>query len=231
MSQIARKLLGILVRASQGNVEANQYLHTVYESLEYGIPAPTLEQAETIDYLQNNYTDDDDDDEYDNEYLDDTPPESIYIEQNIIGENGSYNFDTFIRLDNDITQDIERIHDFLVSCFTEQVSNAFQQSERSIVTFRIEGFEGLNIQEDVRVILSLEEFDKLIGKCDSEETARPEGLSCTICLDEKIDESSYCKIGCNHVFHLECIKLWLTTSNVRCPICRKDQRDFISVTD
>ncbi|KAL6008356.1 hypothetical protein ACLOJK_033865 [Asimina triloba] len=48
---------------------------------------------------------------------------------------------------------------------------------------------------------------------------RPE---CTVCLAEFSDDDELRMLtGCSHVFHLECIDLWLQT-HTTCPICRRD---------
>jgi len=40
---------------------------------------------------------------------------------------------------------------------------------------------------------------------------------CSICLDNK--HNKYIKFQCSHIYHKECIKLWLHEHNT-CPICR-----------
>ena len=47
-----------------------------------------------------------------------------------------------------------------------------------------------------------------------------EGLECAVCLNEfEDDETLRLLPKCNHVFHSECIDLWLA-SHVTCPVCR-----------
>ena len=41
---------------------------------------------------------------------------------------------------------------------------------------------------------------------------------CTICLLQYTEESKK-TTECNHIFHNECIKIWLQT-NISCPLCR-----------
>ena len=42
---------------------------------------------------------------------------------------------------------------------------------------------------------------------------------CSICYDnEKIE---WCKLDCNHLFHFECVDLWVKR-NKSCPLCRKN---------
>ena len=46
---------------------------------------------------------------------------------------------------------------------------------------------------------------------------------CIICLDT-LNNSSYYKLSCNHVFHYNCIKDWCVKYRNRyCPFCKKRQ--------
>ena len=51
-----------------------------------------------------------------------------------------------------------------------------------------------------------------------------EKLECAVCLREFEDDETLRLIPkCDHVFHTECIDVWLA-SNVTCPLCRTDLR-------
>ena len=43
---------------------------------------------------------------------------------------------------------------------------------------------------------------------------------CTICQENYNDDDNILILGCNHVFHPECIRPWLSTCSNLCPICR-----------
>lgn len=45
---------------------------------------------------------------------------------------------------------------------------------------------------------------------------------CSICAQE--GESNFTLLPCNHVFHTNCIRIWLTGFNSSCPICRQSLR-------
>jgi len=47
---------------------------------------------------------------------------------------------------------------------------------------------------------------------------------CSICLEPYEPKEPLKVLRCEHTFHPECIRKWLTEVNVRCPICRCDQR-------
>ena len=73
------------------------------------------------------------------------------------------------------------------------------------------------IQEDVKIILTEEEFNKI----DSEEYEKENNpLECLICTEYFVDTDIFKKLKCNHVFHTECIKPWLCEESNKCPICR-----------
>lgn len=44
-------------------------------------------------------------------------------------------------------------------------------------------------------------------------------LKCCICT-EKLS-NNICKLHCNHKYHINCLKKWITEFNSKCPICRK----------
>lgn len=76
--------------------------------------------------------------------------------------------------------------------------------------------------EDVKVVLTEEDFDKLCSIDDDLEIDE----ECGICI-EKFDKKDIVKLHCNHIFHRECIKKWLCHQKTTCPICRQDTRDYL----
>lgn len=46
--------------------------------------------------------------------------------------------------------------------------------------------------------------------------------NCSICLDDYIDDDELRKLSCNHIFHKECVDIWLKNNSL-CPICRRNQ--------
>lgn len=52
---------------------------------------------------------------------------------------------------------------------------------------------------------------------------------CAICLNDICGGDSYRKLaGCNHIFHCECIDVWLR-SQPTCPLCRNKVPQIISL--
>ena len=44
-------------------------------------------------------------------------------------------------------------------------------------------------------------------------------LTCTICLSDVSEDDVLSKLQCAHIFHLDCIKLWIVRQPT-CPNCR-----------
>ena len=70
-----------------------------------------------------------------------------------------------------------------------------------------------NIEEDVRVVVSENDFNTL-------KEIDVEGENCAICL-EKIETKAII-LPCKHVYHNKCIKEWLCNHSYKCPICKND---------
>lgn len=45
--------------------------------------------------------------------------------------------------------------------------------------------------------------------------------TCNICLEDFTNDESLLELNCHHIYHKECIEIWLTT-NKCCPQCRND---------
>lgn len=53
--------------------------------------------------------------------------------------------------------------------------------------------------------------------------SRSENALCSICLCEYENEDLICKLWCNHIYHRDCVKEWLSL-NAKCPLCKRDFR-------
>jgi hypothetical protein len=80
--------------------------------------------------------------------------------------------------------------------------------------------------EDVKVILTLDEFNKL-EKINLEKNIyhEYESKECNVCIESYREGDQLVKLPCHHCFHEECIKHWLCNENVKCPVCRSDTRN------
>lgn len=81
--------------------------------------------------------------------------------------------------------------------------------------------------EDVKVTLTKQDFDKLF-KQKIDDNSEYLTKECNICMDEYKINDDIVKLGCNHVFHSDCIRNWLCNERVTCPVCRKDTREDLN---
>ena len=58
-----------------------------------------------------------------------------------------------------------------------------------------------------------------------------ENETCSICRNDFEESDDNIKVlHCEHLFHCDCIKQWLTTQSYKCPICRKESSsDYVNV--
>ncbi|KAJ1856562.1 hypothetical protein GGH12_002037 [Coemansia sp. RSA 1822] len=59
---------------------------------------------------------------------------------------------------------------------------------------------------------------------DSDSFLRYASPECSICLLQYEDGESARVLSCGHVYHVDCIDVWLTKRSARCPICKVDIR-------
>lgn len=97
--------------------------------------------------------------------------------------------------------------------YLSSLNNEFSNFERQLQ----EEFENF---EDVKVVLSKDEFNNNIKKLSDKERIN-ELTTCNICLEQNIEETSV-SLKCNHAFHNDCIKEWLTKQSTKCPNCRTE---------
>jgi hypothetical protein len=82
-------------------------------------------------------------------------------------------------------------------------------------------FNYIDNYDDVKIVLTEEQFNNL--KHDSYKNLCCNELKeCPICIQEFDLEDDSTIIKCNHIFHSNCIKIWLCEESNKCPICRVD---------
>ena len=104
--------------------------------------------------------------------------------------------------------------------FIDIIENYLQNTEEDdIINFPylIPVQQNIPIQEDVKIALEEEEFNKETEIVDFEIFPC---MECPVCLENFIENDNLKKIKCNHIFHENCIKQWLCNESNKCPICR-----------
>ncbi len=77
--------------------------------------------------------------------------------------------------------------------------------------------------ENVSVTLDENDYNKLpISKYSNLDTTKIDCNKCTICLANFDNEDLVKILPCQHIFHNDCINVWLQNYNYKCPICRKE---------
>ncbi len=137
------------------------------------------------------------------------PIQENSIQENIIG-HPSLNINS--NMYNNLIQEIMNPEDVFLNTINQlvesELNNIIQEEEL----------------EDVKIVISEEEFNKLERTNESKEELKEE-LKCAICFDEMSD--NIIKLKCNHYFHEHCIKEWLCKCNNKCPICKQPVADGI----
>ncbi len=86
-----------------------------------------------------------------------------------------------------------------------------------------------NELEPVTLTVSQTELDKIpitpFNSLDDETKNHYE--KCTICRCEYDETDNVRILKCSHLFHPECIDIWLLNNSYKCPICRSEVADFI----
>lgn len=88
----------------------------------------------------------------------------------------------------------------------------------TIITNQLINMINAENMEPVHVVASDNDLSliKPVKYCELNSTH----TECSICLDKFADDIIVSQTPCNHVFHHECIKQWITTQTNNCPMCR-----------
>jgi hypothetical protein len=73
--------------------------------------------------------------------------------------------------------------------------------------------------EDVCIVNTEEEINSL-KKCKYEDISKKLNTECNICLEEYNNTDDLLVLPCNHYFHTQCIKTWLSKTSNKCPLCK-----------
>ena len=105
-------------------------------------------------------------------------------------------------------------------------SNEILRAVRTLLSSSFSNFEtifnGTNVFDtsDVAVTLNKESLDNLESIRYGDIISKNKMQKCTICLEEFQNDDMNIILHCNHHFHSECVKEWLSKHSYKCPICR-----------
>jgi hypothetical protein len=110
------------------------------------------------------------------------------------------------------------------------IQNLYEILTEHILPSEISETSQISDFEDVKVVLTSEQFDKLKhSTLDNEnDILITEEQQCNICMEQYSLNDKITQLGCTHFFHYNCIEYWLCNEHVTCPICRKDTRETIN---
>lgn len=105
-------------------------------------------------------------------------------------------------------------------------SNEILRAVRTLLSSSFSNFEtlfnGTNVFDtsDVAVTLNKESLDNLESIRYGDIISKNKMQKCTICLEDFQEDDMNIILHCNHHFHSECVKEWLSKHSYKCPICR-----------
>lgn len=85
------------------------------------------------------------------------------------------------------------------------------------------GVGGAAAMEDVKLILTKEELDKIPVNIYKEikTEIKEKNECCPVCRDNFDDNDNVRTLNCGHIFHTDCVDNWLTNHSHKCPCCRQ----------
>ena len=105
-------------------------------------------------------------------------------------------------------------------------SNEILRAVRTLLSSSFSNFEtlfnGTNVFDtsDVMVTLNKESLDNLESIRYGDIISKNKMQKCTICLEDFQEDDMNIILHCNHHFHSDCVKEWLSKHSYKCPICR-----------
>ena len=87
---------------------------------------------------------------------------------------------------------------------------------------------GFGPMEDVKLILTQEELDKIPKNSYKELSLelKEKNTSCPVCREEYRENDEVRTLKCNHVFHTDCVDNWLINHSHKCPCCRQETGNY-----
>lgn len=96
-----------------------------------------------------------------------------------------------------------------VDNYLNEINNFFDIMDQLLADYNDEDLED--------VVITLKD-DKKITKIKK---LSDDDEKCSVCLEKINKDEDIWKLPCNHFYHQDCIKKWLTEYNYKCPICRE----------
>ena len=63
-------------------------------------------------------------------------------------------------------------------------------------------------------------IDKNLKEYLDKDILRKQLADCSICLETYKETDKLVQLNCNHIFHKDCIKTWVSLPSNNCPLCR-----------
>jgi hypothetical protein len=143
----------------------------------------------------------------------------MYYVVNILGYSVSDKNHTF-------NNNFEYINDILLN----ELKRFLRQSMSIVILNNI--FNSNNNMEDVKLILSEEELNKIPTNTfkNIDDNLKDSSNKCSICQDNYNNNDNVKILKCNHIYHSDCIDNWLGNHSHKCPYCRESAGDYIAKT-
>lgn len=124
----------------------------------------------------------------------------------------SLSFEQFnsLQMNNTSTGNILSEDDIIQSILRNIIIGVYPTPQNNIETDNIE-----------RTVLEERQLESLeLVKCKNLVLERDQEKLCSICQNDIYDDDIVPKINCGHLYHKECLFVWLQRYNIECPICR-----------
>ena len=152
---------------------------------------------------------------------------------NSININNTYSYSFFSNNQSNINfQNLNTYSNFVnINNISTDSNNSLLNTVRTLLNTTFNNFQtvfnGENIFDtsDVIVTLNKDSLDNLESIKYKDIQNDNKMSKCTICLEEFEDDDENIVLKCNHNYHANCIKEWLSKHSYKCPICRIEVGD------
>jgi hypothetical protein len=125
--------------------------------------------------------------------------------------------------ENQRRQDLDELSIELVNSLRNNISNIFNSVLDNIdididIDIDDESLDFFDEFDDIKITLSESQFNNNISLTKNISS----DSTCNICLEllNFPENGDVVSLKCNHSFHNNCIKEWLTKKSIKCPMCR-----------